>query len=117
MKRFIAYQTLWDSTETPEEKILALLEDYCKGTRFYSPLSVFAHGHFNRHHTDTVRSLIIDYRGSDKNLTVDNILHKLKELPKNENSSLSRRLQFIKDRYTPGATNETHEDVLSQSCQ
>ncbi len=105
----IAYQTIWESKGSESDKILAVLDDYCKGTRsLISQLSVFAHGHFNRHHTAKLRNLLKDHALGDK--SVSEILDELKQLPKNETGSLARRLKFIESRSHLNQSQEAHQE-------
>lgn len=81
----------------PQAQAIALLNDYCKGTiPGLSPFLVLLHGHFGRHYTSKVRANLIALRENKKNL--DEVLDELNQIQgKNEQGSLNRRLQYIRD--------------------
>ena len=83
LQRQRVYYALLGSAKNYDDKVIAMLNDYCKGTiSVLSKLSVFSHGHFNRHHTDIVQNLVSQYKSEA--LDIKGVLKKLDEI-KNKN--------------------------------
>ncbi len=89
-----AYSSEENKVMAFEQKVMALLSDYTKGTTpVLSSLSLFAHGHFNRHHTSLVRTMIKQIEGRETSIEL--VLKELNDLDKNPNGSLAKRLDFL----------------------
>lgn len=94
-KAFKAYTKIWNRIESADEdKATALLKDYSKGTkRYFSTLSVLAHGHFARHHKTKVRAIVTKLSNYD--IRLEDALAQLKEDALATDGSLARRIDFI----------------------
>ncbi len=89
-----SYQKITNAYSSYEQKVITLLSDYTKGTTpVLSSLSLFAHGHFNRHHTTLVRTMIKQIEGRETSIEL--VLKELNDLDKNPNGSLAKRLDFL----------------------
>ncbi|VEG92286.1 DUF5617 domain-containing protein [Legionella spiritensis] len=111
------YDHLWDKELGLKQNILRVLRDYSKLDCRVPAFSLFATGHWFRHHHGLVRSAVTALCNGDEPVEVIRDLEaKAMDTPDfNPEGSLSRRLVFI-SRFLPSAAENDQKPARPLSC-